>query len=172
MRNPLRKASPLVQALVAFLAYVVVEHIMPTGGAGGVSLAALVLVNAGEVRLLENFVNKTAPENKSLRLFKSNTTPAETDTAGTYTEATFTGYAAVTLTGASWTVNSGAPGTASYAAQTFTSSANQTAENVYGYYVLEATAGTLDWAERFTGAPYVIQNLNDAIAVTPQFTAD
>lgn len=132
----------------------------------------LVLPNVGEVRILNYWANKVTPENKKLKLYKSNTTPAETDTLATFTEATFTGYASVTLTGANWTVTSGAPSDMTAPAQTFTSSADQTAENVYGYTVEEVTAGTLDWAERFTGAPYVIQNNNDAIQITPKFTAD
>jgi hypothetical protein len=133
----------------------------------------LVLVNTGETRVLNCFFNKVTPESKSLRLFKSNTTPAETDTAATYTESTFTGYAAITLAAGAWTVTAGAPSDASAAAQDFTSSANQTAENAYGYFVVEATTTTnLDWAERFTGAPYVIQNNGDIIRITPVFTAD
>ena len=67
---------------------------------------ALVVVNNGESIALQYLTNKAAtPENLVLRLFTSNTTPAETDTAGTYTEASGSGYAAITLTGASWTVS-------------------------------------------------------------------
>jgi hypothetical protein len=84
---------------------------------------ALVLPNGGEVLALSYMVNKATPENLVLCLYQSNTTPAESDVIGTYTEATFTGYSNVTLTGASWTVVAGAPSTASYAQQTFTSSA-------------------------------------------------
>jgi hypothetical protein len=63
----------------------------------------ILIANVGELRALENIVNKTAPENLVLRLYTSNTTPAETDTAGSFTEATGNGYAAKTLSGASWT---------------------------------------------------------------------
>lgn len=132
----------------------------------------LVLVNNGEGRLLNNFLNKVAPQDQTLILYKSNTTPAETDTTATYTESTFTGYSSKSLTGSGWTVTEGAPTNAAFAQQTFTSSADQTAENAYGYAVKQTTSGILLWAERFTGAPYVIQNNNDAIQVTPQFTAD
>ena len=62
----------------------------------------LLVVPDGEGDGLQYFVNKAAPENLVLRLYQSNTTPAETDTAATYTEATFTGYAPITLTGSSW----------------------------------------------------------------------
>ena len=133
---------------------------------------ALLVTNEGEVIALKALLNHTAGQNLVLKLFKSNTTPAEADTAGTYTEADFTGYSAITLTGSSWTVTPGAPSSASYAQQTFTSSADQSAQNVYGYFLVQTSSGTLVYAERFTGAPFVIQNNGDNIKVTPTITAD
>lgn len=130
----------------------------------------LVLPDVGEVLVLKNFMNFTAPQNGVLRLYKSNTTPAESDTAATYTEAAFTGYAAITLLGASWSFTAGTPSVATYATQSFTSSVAQTAEPEYGYYVTEATSGILKWAERFSGTvPYNQQNNGDIITVTPSF---
>ena len=91
---------------------------------------ALNFPDSGENLVLEMMVNKTAPQNLVLRLFKNNITPSDTDTAGTYTEATFPGYAAITLTGASWNAASG--GTISYGAQqTFTCSGTST-DDIYG----------------------------------------
>lgn len=133
---------------------------------------ALLVPNAGENLLLQYALNKGTPENQVLKLFKSNTTPGETDTAGTYTEATFTGYTSKTITGSSWSVTPGAPTEAAYAQQTFTSSADQSSESVYGYYVVGGTSGTLLWAERFSNGPYAIANNNDSIAVTPKITLD
>ena len=130
---------------------------------------ALVVVNNGESIALQLLTNKLAtPENLILRLFTSNTTPAETDTAATYTEATGNGYAAITLTGASWTVS----GTTqiAYAEQTFTFTG--ALGNVYGYYMTRATSAYLIYAERFTGAPFNIANNGDQIKVTPVITAD
>lgn len=133
----------------------------------------LLVPNNGEGDGLEYFVNKSAPQNLVLRLFKSNTTPAETDTAATYTEATFTGYGAATLTGASWGAPSeGAPSSIAYAQQTFTSSANQTTENIYGYFMTRATSGRIALAERFSDAPNPITNNGDNIKVTPTITGD
>ena len=56
--------------------------------------------DVGENIALEAIVNKTAPQNLVVRLFRNNITPSDTDVAGTYTEAVFPGYAAITLTGA------------------------------------------------------------------------
>lgn len=130
---------------------------------------ALVLVDQAENIAVEALVNKTAPQNLILRLFKSNTTPAETDTEATYTEADFTGYSAITLTGASWGAGSG--GTTSYAQQSFTSSAGSQNQAVYGYYLTQVTSGKLVWSERFTDGPYTIVNNGDVIKVTPTITA-
>ena len=130
---------------------------------------ALLFVNNGESIALQLITNKLAtPENLVLRLFTSNTTPAETDTAGTYTEASGSGYAALTLTGASWTVS----GTTqiAYAEQTFTFTG--ALGNVYGYYMTRASSGDLILAERFSGAPFAIANNGDQIKITPVITAD
>ena len=126
-----------------------------------------VVTNGGEQAAVEYLVNKDAtPENLVLRLFKNDITPAEADVVGGYTEATFTGYAAVTLTGASWTITPGSIPQASYAEQAFTSSADQTAQIIYGYYITRATAADLVAAERFTTPP-TIQFNGDSIELTP-----
>ncbi len=128
---------------------------------------ALLFPDTGENLALEMIVNKTAPQNLVLRLFTSNTTPGESDTAGTYTEATGNGYSAITLTGASWGSASG--GSIAYAQQTFTFTG--ALGNVYGYYVTQASSGTLVYAERFTDGPYNIANNGDQIKITPTITA-
>ena len=127
----------------------------------------LVFPDAGENIVLEALVNKTAPQNLVLRLYTSNTTPGESDTAGTYTEATGSGYSAITLTGASWGSASG--GSISYAQQTFTFTG--ALGNVYGYYMTQASSGTLVYAERFSDGPYNIANNGDQIKITPTITA-
>lgn len=127
----------------------------------------IVFPDAGENIVLEALVNKTAPQNLVLRLYTSNTTPGESDTAGTYTEASGSGYSAITLTGASWGSASG--GSISYAQQTFTFSG--ALGNVYGYYLTQASSGTLVAAERFTDGPYNIANNGDQIKITPTITA-
>lgn len=122
--------------------------------------------------MLEALVNKTAPQTLVLKLFKSNTTPAETHTEADYTEADFTGYSSISLTGASWTISGTSPSQAAYAEQTFTSSAGSQNQNVYGYYIVQSTSGKLVWAERFSNGPYNIANSGDQIKVTPIFTQD
>jgi hypothetical protein len=131
----------------------------------------LLVPNAAEDVMLQNILNKTAPQNQTLKLFKNNITPAETDTESTYTEADFTGYISISLTGASWTITPGTPSSAAAAEQTFTSTAVQS-QNVFGYYVVQTTSGKILWAERFTNGPYLVQNNGDLVKVTPQFTGE
>lgn len=124
--------------------------------------------DAGENLILEMIVNKTAAQNLSLRLYKSNTTPADSDTAGTYTEADFGGYAAITLSGASW--NSAASGSIAYSAQqTFTLSSGS--NSIYGYYITQAVSGVILLSERDPSAPFSMANVGDNVKITPTITA-
>lgn len=124
----------------------------------------------GENVILENITNRTAPQNLVLRLFQSNTTPADTDTAGTYTESTFPGYGAITLIGASW--NAAASGSIAYSAQQTITCSGSASQNVYGYYITQVISGILMWAERDASAPFAIANSGDAVKITPTITAE
>jgi hypothetical protein len=130
----------------------------------------LLVPDSAEVIMLEAFLNKTAPEDLVIRLYSSNTTPAEADTVVTYTETTGGGYAAQNVTAASWTVTPGNPSSAAHPEITFTFSG--AAGNVYGYYITQLTSGDLMWAERFNGAPFNIQNAGDEIKITPRITLE
>jgi len=127
----------------------------------------LLVPNVGEARMLKLILNNVSQEDVILKLYKNNVTPAEGDVASDYTVADFTGYASLTLTGASWSFTTGDPSYASYAQQSFTSTAGGQSQTIYGYFVVQASSGILLWAERFAGAPYAIVNNDDAIKVTP-----
>ena len=106
----------------------------------------LLVPNAAEAIIMENFLNKTAPQDLVLKLYSSDTTPAETDTVATYTETSGGGYTDEALTAATWTVTPGNPTTAAYPEITFAFTG--AAGNVYGYYLVQAVSGELVWAER------------------------
>lgn len=120
--------------------------------------------NEGEVKLLTDLLS--AGEDWSWKLYKSATTPSELDTAGTYTESTFTGYASTNLVrgvgSGHWsTPASGSPtgswsGEAAVAESTYGASAitysATSGESVIGYYVVGASSGKLLWAEKFASA--------------------
>lgn len=131
----------------------------------------LLVPDNGEGDGLQYFVNRAAPQDLVMRLYSNNITPAETDTAATYTEMSGFGYGAITLTGASWAAPvEGAPSSIAYAQQTYTFTG--AAGNCYGYYMTRASSGRIALAERFTTAPYVIVNNGDTIKITPQITLD
>lgn len=130
---------------------------------------ALNVPDVGENAILEMIVNKTAPQNLVVELFQNNITPSDTDTKATYTAATFPGYAAIALTGATWSTASG--GSIAYSAQqTFTCS-GATSQSVYGYYIYQTTSNILLWSERDASAPFSITISGDAVKLTPTIAA-
>jgi hypothetical protein len=120
----------------------------------------------------------------TLKLYSNNHTPSEADVAGTYTEASFTGYSAKTLNSfqssvTDWTAPSlvsptgaWAPGAqtqvaeSTYVQQSWSPASSQT---VYGYYVVGATSTILLFAELFASS----KNLSsgDTLNLTPRFGA-
>lgn len=127
----------------------------------------------GENRILGLIVNKYAGEDLVLKLFTNNITPSDVDTDASYTEATgtnFPGYSAITLTGATWDTPAG--GTISYAQQSFICSSSSATADIYGYFVVQSTSGTLMWAERDAAAPFPVRNLDDTVRVTPTLSAN
>lgn len=130
---------------------------------------SLVQPNEGAQEALARMLNKSATGDVVLRLFKNNYTPVKGATVASFTEADFTGYAAKTLTGASWSITSANPAVASYAKQTFTCSGGA-AQSVYGYYVTNGAGTKVLWAELFTDGPYAIDPTDHDIEVTPVYT--
>lgn len=136
----------------------------------------LLCPNVGEVVLLTNLLS--AGNNWTLKLFKSNTTPAETDTAGTYTEADFTNYSAKTLTRAVGAGNWGTPSTdgGGVTSSTYNSGTPQTwtcgatGNTVYGYFIVDAVAGTLLIVERFAASRTLASG--DTLNLTPVLALD
>ena len=133
---------------------------------------ALTLMDIGADEILKTYFNNARPaggNNLTIKLFTNNVTPADTDTAGTYTEATGGGYAAKTITNGSWTVTVGNdPSDAAYAQQTWIfTGALTTNPTIYGYYVVDAD-GTLLWAEKLA-ASFTPANNGDELKITPKF---
>lgn len=118
---------------------------------------ALLIPDAGEVALLDYALGTTTPEAQTLKLYESATTPAEGDTAGSYTEATIAGYASVALARATWNGASTSTGTTSktYPQQTFTFTGSGT---IYGYFVIGTTSGTILWSEKLFASGQAFAN--------------
>jgi hypothetical protein len=133
---------------------------------------ALTVPIVGDVLLLRYMLNFQAPADVQMRLYNNNITPHESSALSDFTESTAASpYTAVTLTGASWTVSSGATAgsTGTYAQQSFNFS---TADTIYGYFITSGGARTLLWAERFTGGPFQLPSSGGTIAVTPKISLD
>ena len=139
-------------------------------------MADIILSDVGADIMLKAFFNNvwtdfSASKHLVLRLFESNTTPADTDTKATYTEATAAGYAEKTLSSGSWTASQvGNIQQAAYAEQTFTFTA--AGNTIYGYYIVtdHATEGSrkLVYSQRFATA-FTPANNGDQLKITPVF---
>ena len=126
----------------------------------------------GESTILQLVANKLAtPRNLVLKLFSNDLAYTEDVVAGDLTEATFTGYSAITLTGANWTPAEADPTTLSHAESTFSSSADQTPELIYGHFYVHETSGTLIAVHKWDSS-VTIQSDGDAIRITPVLTAE
>jgi hypothetical protein len=140
---------------------------------------AITISNEGEKLLLEAAVGKVAAGNLKLRLFTSNTTPGHADTVATYTEmGAVQGYAAKTLTMASWNAGTAGTGTGTatsnkasitYALQTWTADGTGGSQTVYGYFITDNAGTTLIGAERFASSQ-IFANSGDLIKIAPALT--
>jgi hypothetical protein len=131
------------------------------------ALGALLVPNTGEARMLENIVNKTAPVDPTLHLYSNDVTPADGDTAASYTEIAGGGYASKSLAGATWTIVEGAPSVASFPEQIFAFTGVPGVATVYGYFIKQGTR--LMWAERLPAPPFTVTGAGDEVKVTPRF---
>lgn len=124
--------------------------------------------NVGESKMLQGIINAADPENLVLRLYKNDVTPGSTMTLADYTEATFTGYASVTLSSGDWVITSPYPAMAAYSSGVPFTCAATTSETIYGFYLTEVNSSTLMWSERFDAAPRMMTYPNDALTIKPR----
>ena len=165
-RNPRgHSATEILAALQGQAVYTTYDALTEEAG------VTLVVVDQGE----SAFLDLICSVDYYLRLFTNDVTAglstAQRDalTVSSFTEASFTGYSAKTLTGGSWTVTPGAPASASYSAQAVVSSASQSAQSLYGYHVTRVSTGLLQWFEYFD-SPVSISGADEFITVTPRLT--
>lgn len=127
---------------------------------------AAVLPNEGKLYLAAYQHNNKAQGDWVLRTFSNNLTPTVSSVKADFTESTYTGYAAKTLTGASWseaTVSDKAR--SSYAEQSWNATSS---ENVYGWYITDPTNTVVLIAQRDDSAPRAVVN-GDTVKVTPVY---
>ncbi len=133
---------------------------------------ALYTPNAGELELLDKMLKDplVTDENYILRLYQNNYTPDDSSVPGSFTEASFTNYAAVTMTRSGWnasvTVSNKAE--SSYGSAPLAWTCGASGNTVYGYYVSGATSTVVLWAEKFATSR-VLANA-DVLQLTPKMT--
>lgn len=150
---------------------------------------ALVVPNAGEVKLLEYLVNAATPDDLVIHLYAAAVASSPIDLSvedfvvgdfSSYVPAN-SGYQANTLTStiggvAQWVVTTdsgtGVSSAAYTSGVTFTFSATTTASTVWGYYVTNNDGTTCLWAEEFSGAPFILPAGGGQIAIKPQIQLD
>lgn len=88
-------------------------------------------------------------------------------THASFTAATFAGYAAKTLTAATWVVTAGLPTKAEYPAQTFSRSSTGAAQIVRGYWIRRNTDNRLLTFEYFPG-PLSFEFIGDEYTFNPR----
>lgn len=133
---------------------------------------SLMIPNEGKLVLLAKILYGAGAEDLSLRLYKSNITPAEGDTLATYTIADFTGYASVTLTatqtGSTWAAAAISSNLAFSTYQTnavFTITAST--QTVYGIYFVGAVSNKAIFSQAFPAGKPLDGGTTDALTVTP-----
>jgi len=126
----------------------------------------MALPNVAQVKFLDDALSTTTPEAQTLKLFTNSHTPALGDTAGSYTEASGSGYSAKSLARASWAgaATVATLTTKAYPQQTFTFTGTIT---IYGYFIVGASSGTLLGAELIYPSGQVFNN-TDTLSVIPK----
>lgn len=135
----------------------------------------IVIPRASRATLLAILLNKDAPEELDLHIYKNDITPDDDTAIGDFTEADFLGYAVEELDSAAYAITtpsagSNEPASADYGDVEFASSADQASNDNYGYFVTRRTTGDLLWCERFTDGPYAIASLQHRFYVNPRFS--
>lgn len=129
---------------------------------------SIVVPDCGERWLLDAALSDAAPEAVKLKLYSNDYDPVEGSVAGDFTEVTAgAGYAAITLTRATWNAAATALGitTKTFPSQTFAFIGTRT---VNGYFIVGAVSGTLIWAERLYPSPGQQFNNTDQCVLPPQ----
>lgn len=125
---------------------------------------AVVVPDVGEVGALSAILTA---QTIVVHLYTNSVTLGESTVLGDFTEASGSGYAAITLVPGSWTISGGSPSTASYGG-TVRFGFTGAGLILMGYYV--TANGSLLYAETFT-SPLTVTSNGQGIVLTLSFTA-
>lgn len=114
------------------------------------------MLDEGSQGLLDVETGHLAREALYMRLFSNNVTVDGTQDHTSFTEATFTGYAAVLLADPGASVVTAHIAAVTYAAALFTITAGS--QNIYGWYITNAGGTRAYWAQTDAGAPVAMSS--------------
>ena len=131
-------------------------------------MANMVIPNEGKVLALDRWLDpdNTPGEDWVIRLFSNNYTPVAGSTLADFTEASFTGYAAVTLDPADFataTITSDVAYSTNSVTPTFTCTGGG-GQTVYGWYAEGSTSGKVLAAQKFDAARVIVAGSGEAIS--------
>lgn len=131
---------------------------------------SIVVPDVAERTLLNSLRNSLFNSNCHVHLFKNNLTPGDATVLGDFTEANFTGYAAITPSvGAAFT-NGAGKAECDFATCTFSCTGSGTPNDVYGYYVTDVGNAVLYFAERAASPPTTLNANGQTYVVVPKLT--
>ncbi len=126
---------------------------------------ALTYVNVGKQNLQQDVVNKEHPGDYIMILYTARATP--TAVLSDLTECTAAGYAAVTMTGTSWSVTSASPAVATAPQVSFTLTG--TGSDLLGYAIKRGTV-LIGWEDFSSAKPVPAAGLSATIEFSQNLT--
>jgi len=130
---------------------------------------SLVVPDVGELIILDALVAGDTLAAFECRLYQNNYTPVQGSVIGSFTVATFSGYAADWCAFGSATTVSNKAKIVGTTDVEFTHNGGGTSNTIYGYYVVDTVSGEVVWAERFA-ASQAMANNGDKITITLALT--
>jgi hypothetical protein len=132
---------------------------------------SLIICNGKKAKILEQV--RTFANTWTLRAYKNDYTPLPTSVVGDFTEATYPGYAAVSLNFPNPAfLNGSNKGQFTADTITFLYSGTPGSQDVYGVYVTDDLDGSLVGGARDPAAPVTISDTDPAYSVTIVVTDD
>lgn len=127
-----------------------------------------IISDYGVQKGLDALTQNTPFSTSKVRLYSNNRTPSDSDVIGDYTEATFSGYSAVTLPAVPNSTVTAHVASASPSTVTFTLTSGS--QNIYGVYLTDSGNTNLLGAVRDPNAPVAMNTTVNTYQVTLTFS--
>lgn len=133
------------------------------------------ICDAGATDKLNGWLGRSASlaSTGKVRLYSNSVALSKATALGALTETSFPGYAAISISGASWaapTVSSHLASSSPTSPFTFTCSGGGSPQTVYGAYITDASNTVLLACWTFASGPYTLTNSGDNVQTSPVMT--